>query len=39
MRTQVNAVANMAAGKGFETIEGYAHCRLEFRGAPTLVRC
>lgn len=31
-RPKVNAIANKAAGKGFENMEGYSNCRLIFHG-------
>eukprot|EP00056_Hartaetosiga_gracilis_P011093 m.166206 g.166206 ORF g.166206 m.166206 type:complete len:580 (-) comp13444_c1_seq8:1724-3463(-) len=35
-RPKVNALANKAGGKGFENIEGYEHCRLEFHGIQNI---
>eukprot|EP00045_Choanoeca_perplexa_P012312 m.133819 g.133819 ORF g.133819 m.133819 type:complete len:584 (+) comp15960_c0_seq1:89-1840(+) len=35
-RPKVNAMANKAAGKGFENMEGYPNCRLEFHGIQNI---
>ncbi|EGD78684.1 hypothetical protein PTSG_01664 [Salpingoeca rosetta] len=35
-RPKVNAMANKAAGKGFENMEGYANCKLMFHGIQNI---